>query len=348
MNEHHLDERARKLLKTLIESYIEEGRPVGSRTLAKRSGLGISPATVRNVMMDLEEKGLVTSPHTSAGRIPTAGGYRLFVDSLMTPKPLPSYKVRWLKAQLTPDQTMESLLEAASGLLSGITHLAGVVMWPKKAFLSLRRVEFLSLPGNRVLAIMVLNEREVQSSIIETDRHYTARELEEATSYLNRMYSGLNLFSIREGLLKEMKDAREDMGRIMHAAVNMAEKVFNPEKDKDDYVLAGEANLLDFVQQSNVDRLRGLFKAFNHKRDILHLLDRCMHSEDVDILIGEESGYHVLEGYSVITSPYKASGQALGVVGVIGPTRMPYERIVPIVHTTAKLLGDALSPQSSC
>ncbi len=344
----HLDDRAKRLLKTLIEIYIEEGKPVGSRTLARRSGLGISPATVRNVMMDLEEMGLVTSPHTSAGRVPTAKGYRLFVDNLMTVKPLPPAKVRWLKEQLSPDRTLEDLLEAASGLLSVITHLAGVVMWPKKAFLSLRRVEFLRLSGNRVLSILVLNEREVQSTVIETDRPYTAKELEEATSYVNRMYSGLDLFSIRQGLLKEMREAREDMGRIVQAAMDMAEKVFDPQRDEGDYVLAGEANLLDFAHQTNMDRLRDLFRAFNRKRDILHLLDRCAHSEEMGILIGEESGCRVLEGYSVIASPYKASGQALGAVGVIGPTRMPYARIVPLVHTTAKLLGDALRPQIAC
>jgi len=338
-----ISERAQRLLKTLVEHYICEGRPVGSRSLAREAGLDLSAATVRNVMADLEDLGLVSSPHTSAGRIPTAKGYRLFVDSLMTLEPLPTGEVQRLREKLDPDQTIQDLLGTASALLSGVTHLAGLVMWPRRRRVLLRQVEFLPLSDNRVLAILVLNEREVRSSVIHTAKPYSQAELQEASNYLNHAYANQDLYAVRAGLLHEIREASEGMDRVATAALDMGGKVFEAADAGDDYIMAGEINLLEFAHQASMDNLRQLFEAFNRKRDILHLLDACLNAGSVHIFIGEESGYHVLDEYSVVTSPYSVSGQVLGVLGVIGPTRMAYERIVPIVDATARLLGEALN-----
>jgi heat-inducible transcriptional repressor len=340
-----LSERAQRLLKALIEGYIRDGRPVGSRTLAKEAGLELSPATVRNEMADLEELGLVTSPHTSAGRVPTVRGYRLFVDSLMTVAPLSMQDIQRLRSRLNPDQTIKALLTTASGLLSGITHFASLVMWPRRDRVTLRQVQFLPLSADRVLVIMVLNEREVRSTVVHTGRHYTGAELYAATGYLNRVYGGQDVFAIRDALLAEMRQASRDMGEMVSAALEMADKAFHAETGDDDYVVAGQGNLLEFADQDNLDRLRQLFDAFSQKRDIIHLLDRCLYAEGACILIGAESGHRALTDYSLITSPYGARGQLLGVVGVIGPTRMPYAKVIPLVDTTARLLGEALNLQ---
>jgi heat-inducible transcriptional repressor len=344
LNKHiALSERAQRLLKALIERYIRDGTPVGSRSLAREAGLDLSPATVRNEVADLEEMGLVTSPHTSAGRVPTVQGYRFFVDSLMTVESLAPIEVQRLRARLNPDQTVEALLTAASGLLSRITHFASLVMWPRRERTTLRRVQFLPLGEDRVLVVMVLNEREVRSTVLHTGRRRSSAELEAATSYVNSVYGGQDIFAIREALLAEMHEASRTMDQIVSAALEMADQAFHGEIGADDYVVAGETNLLEFADQSNLDRLRQLFEAFSQKRDILNLLDRCLYAEGACILIGAESGHGALTDYSLVTSRYGVGGQTLGVVGVIGPTRMPYEKVVPLVDTTAKLLGEALN-----
>ena len=338
-----LTERARKLLKALVELYIRDGKPVGSRMLAREAGLDLSPATVRNEVADLEELGLVTSPHTSAGRIPTVKGYRLFVDHLMTVVPLPGDQIQRLKARLDPDQNIDALLLAASGLLSRSTHFAGLAMWPRRDILTLRHVEFLPLSDERVLVILVLNEREVESKVIQTRRKYSAGELQQATNFLNEIYGGQDLFAIRERLLRELADTSDRMDRIVRAAVEMAEQALAPAIREHDYVVAGETNLLEFVRQDNMDKLRQLFEAFSRKRDIVHLLDACLATRGIRVVIGEESGVRVLDEYSVVASPYGVAGQVVGLVAVIGPTRMPYEKVIPIVNTTAELLGEALN-----
>lgn len=337
-----ISERAQHLLKALVGRYVRDGQPVSSRTLARDAGLDLSPATVRNVMADLEDLKLVCSPHTSAGRIPTLLGYRFFVDSLLTIESLDSSEVQRLRQQLDPDKNTQGLLESASTLLSEVTQLASVVMLPRREHITLRQVEFLGLSENRVLVILVMNEREVQNRIIYTERHYSSAELQQAANYLNALFAGQDLHHVKERLLKEMNEAREHMNRMMLVAVEMAGKAFSDEPRGDDYVVAGQTNLLSKADNVNLDTLRQLFEAFNQKRDILHLLDQCLKAQGLQIFIGSESGYEVLKDYSVITSPYAVDGQVAGVLGVIGPTRMLYERVIPIVDITAKLLGAAL------
>lgn len=343
-----LSERAQHLLKVLVERYIREGQPVGSRALAREAGLDLSPATVRNVMADLEELGFIRSPHTSAGRVPTVQGYRFFVDALLTVKPLESVEVQRMRQSLDPDLNTQKLVESASALLSGITRMAGVVTMPRRDRMAFNHIEFLSLSDNRVLAILVLNEREVQNRVIHVNRHYSADELQQISNYLNTEFLGKDLQTIRRILVEEMQEAREHMNRLMLAAVEMAEKLLDQEADKeDDYILAGQTNLMEFAELSNIEKLRQLFEAFNRKRDILHLLDQCVRAQGVQIFIGEESGYEVLDECSVVTAPYTAGdGTVLGVLGVIGPTRMAYERVIPIVDVTAKLLAAALNPKN--
>lgn len=338
-----VSERAQHLLKLLVGRYIRDGQPVSSRTLARDAGLELSPATVRNVMADLEDLKLVSSPHVSAGRVPTLLGYRFFVDSLLTIQALDNREVEHLKEQLNPDQNTEGLMDAASTLLSEVTQLASVVMLPRRDHVTLRQVEFLALSEGRVLAILVVNEREVQNRVIHTQRQYSASELQQAANYLNALCAGQDLYQARERLVKEMNDAREHMNRAMLAAVEMANQVFNTAPHGDDYVVAGQAHLLAKTEEVGIDTLRQLFSAFNEKHDILHLLDQCLKAQGLQIFIGTESGYEVLKDCSVITAPYTVDGQVLGVLGVIGPTRMLYERIIPAVDVTAKLLSAALA-----
>jgi len=345
MFHHNLSERALHLLKVLVNRYIREGQPIGSRTLSRDTNLDISPATIRNVMADLEEMGLVCSPHTSAGRIPTVRGYRLFVDSLLQTKPLSNKEEQHLRRQFTQEYDSSQLLEQTSNLLSEVTHFTGLVMLPKRDSKALRHVEFLSLSEKRVLVVLVFNEQEVENRIIHTSRHYSPAELQSAANYLNEAFSGKDMKTARDDLLNEMKETRQYMDKIMQAVIEMADKVFESEPQQErDFVMAGQTNLMGVAELSDIDKLRDLFIAFNKKRDILHLLDQALKAQSLQIFIGEESGYEALCDCSVITSPYIVKGAMIGVLGVIGPTRMPYERVIPIVDLTAKLLGKALNP----
>lgn len=338
-----LSERAQYLLRALIERYIREGQPVGSRTLTREAGLDLSPATVRNVMADLEEMGYLRAPHTSAGRVPTVRGYRFFVDTLLHIKPLQTSEVERLSRQLDPDQPTTELAQSVSTLLSRITQLAGVVMVPRRDAQTLRQVEFLPLSDNRVLAILVINEREVQNRIIHTQREYSSLELQQAANYLNAQFAGMDLRQLRNSLLQELQQTRESMDRMMQAVIEMADKALQPQGGEEDYVLAGETNLIGFAELADMDKLRQLFEAFGRKRDILYLFDQCINAQGVQIFIGEESGFDALEACSVVTAPYSREGAVLGVLGVIGPTRMAYGRVIPIVDITAKLLSAALN-----
>ncbi len=342
-----ISERAQALLKALIDRYIREGEPVGSRTLARDSGLKLSPATVRNVMADLEELGFVKSPHTSAGRVPTVRGYRFFVDSLLTVQKLEESTVAQLRSQLKLEADPEELVQSASNLLSGITRMAGVVTLPRREHAALRRIDFLPLSGNQVLVIMVVNEREVQNRIIQTERAYSASELEQAANFLNAQFAGKDITAVRETLIADMRRARDDMNQMMSTAVEVAGRLFAEEQDEngEGLVLAGQTNLMEFRELCDVEKLRTLFEAFNQKRDLLHLLDQCISAEGVQIFIGEESGYQMLDECSLVTAPYRVEGEVVGVLGVIGPTRMAYERVIPIVDATARLLGAALNPR---
>ncbi|HEY4732622.1 MAG TPA: heat-inducible transcriptional repressor HrcA [Gammaproteobacteria bacterium] len=337
-----ISERAQYLLKVLVENYIRAGQPVGSRMLARDSRLDLSPATVRNVMADLEELGLVSSPHTSAGRIPTTKGYRVFVDSLLTIQPVDNHEIMRMKEKLGKDDTITDMAESVSGLLSAVTSMAGVVMLPRKDHRAIRYIEFMPLSDRRVLAILVINDKEVQNHIIKTDREYTSQELQQAANCFNSVFAGMNLLEARQHLLAQMKETREDMDRIMQTAITMAEQVF-ASKAEGDYVMSGQTNLMDCEQLSNIETLRVLFEAFNEKHQILHLLDQCMGTQGVQIFIGEESGYKILDECSLVTSTYEVDGQVLGVLGVIGPTRMAYERVIPLVDVTAKLVSAVLN-----
>lgn len=344
-HEDGLSERAQHLLRRLVESYIRDGQPVGSRILSREPGLALSSATIRNVMADLEELGFVTSPHTSAGRVPTDKGYRFFVDTLLKVQPLDGEAQVEIRRQLAAHRdSSKSLVATASQLLSNITQLAGVVTLPRAQQASITQVEFIALSENRVLVILVLGGSEVQNRIIHLERHYSADELRRAANFLNENLAGRTLDEARQEILRQLQDAREHMNRIMIDAITVAQQVFESESEpRIDYMIAGETNLMGAAQLTNVEKLRRLFEAFNEKRDFLSLLDHSLRADGVQIFIGQESGFQVLDDCSVVTAPYSADNQVVGVIGVIGPTRMAYERVIPIVDMTAKLLGAALN-----
>lgn len=341
-----LGERAQTLLKALVTRYIEDGRPVGSRTLSRLPGLDLSPATIRNVMADLEELGFVHAPHTSAGRIPTTLGYRFFVDTLLDVHTPDHSEVDRYREALDPEQEPDHLVTSASKLLSHVTHLVGVVTLPRNNAASLRHIEFLPLSEQRVLAVLVFNTREVQNRIVRTHREMSASELQQISNYLNAQFAGRTLSEVRSALLKVLKGMRADVDRMMQDAVNMAEELFNDSQSREDYVLAGQTNLMEFDELAKMETLRRLFEAFQEKQEILHLLDQCISADGLQIFIGSESGHDALNECSVVTAPYLIDGQLVGVLGVIGPTRIPYDRVIPIVDVTARLLGSALEPKS--
>jgi heat-inducible transcriptional repressor len=343
-----LSERAQYLLKALVERYIRDGEPVGSRTLSRDSGLDLSPASIRNIMADLEELGFVVAPHTSAGRIPTVKGYRMFVDTLLTVRPLEEQEVRNMRTQFdSDDANPQGLLMAASNMLSSITHMTGVVTLPRREHIAWRHIEFLPLSDNRVLVILVVNDGEVQNRVLNLERGYDAASLQQIGNYLNSHFAGRDIQVARDELISEMHRTRESMNQLMLTAISMAEKVFEArgKEENHSYMMAGETNLMEFAELSDVEKLRRLFEAFTHKRDILHLLDKCAAAEGVQIFIGEESGYKVLDEVSVVTAPYSVGDEVVGVLGVIGPTRMAYARVIPIVDVTARLLSAALNPR---
>ncbi len=337
-----LPERSLFLFKSLVEHFINDGQPVGSRTLVRDLDLDLSAATIRNVMADLEDMGFLRSPHTSAGRIPTARGYRLFVDSLLRVNDLGSEEIHRIAEEMDSGDSIQNLLERTSSMLSDITHLASVVMLPRLEQSTLNQVEFMSLSDNRILVILVMSDNEIQNKIIHTARTFSASELEQATNYLNKMFSDKDLPEIRKEMLAELESMKDNVNQLMQAAIEMAQQAIDS-GSKDDYVLAGETNLMGVSGWGDIDRLKRLFDTFNRKRDILHLLEQSINAKGVQIFIGEESGYEVLDDCSIVTSPYESEGQILGVLGVIGPTRMDYERVIPIVDLTAKMLGSALN-----
>jgi heat-inducible transcriptional repressor len=329
-------------LKALVERYIREGQPVGSRTLARDTGLDLSPATVRNVMADLEDMGFIVSPHTSAGRVPTVAGYRLFVDSLLTVRPPTDEDVEALRLRFATAGDAKTLIETASELLSGVTHMAGVVMMPRRERNAFRQIELLPLSGVRVLAILVTGEGEVHNRVITTERQFTPSQLEQTSNYLNTVFTGQDLKDVRKRLIDDLKRTHENMDQLMMRAVALAHEVVEAAERKDDCYIAGQTNLMEFGELASMERLKQLFDAFNQKREILHILDRCIAAEGVQIFIGDESGYGLLDDCSVVTRAYRVEDQVVGVLGVIGPARMDYERVIPIVDVTARLLAAAL------
>jgi heat-inducible transcriptional repressor len=335
-----MNERAQLLLKTLVERYISDGQPVGSRALSKIAGLDLSPASIRNVMADLEEMGFISSPHTSAGRIPTPRGYRFFVDTLLTVKPLDRLEINQLEGQLHPNNTLQ-LVGSASQMLSELTRFAGVVVTPRRSA-GFRHIEFLHLSEKRILLIIVTPQGDVQNRILFTDKHYSASELVEAANYLNQNFAGLTFIEIRNRIQQELRDIREDMTQLMAVALEAGSQV---ESETDtQVVISGENKLLNIDDlSSNMARLRNLFDLFERKTGLLQLLDISSRAQGVQLFIGGEAGLSPLDECSVVTAPYEVDGKIVGTVGVIGPTRMAYERVIPIVDITAKLLSSALS-----
>lgn len=335
-----LDQRSQTLLKTLIERYIADGQPVGSRTLSKFCGLDLSPATIRNVMADLEELGLIASPHTSAGRVPTPRGYRLFVDRLVTVRPLEVEHKEQLQGRLLPEEPQRVLSQAAS-LLSHLSRFAGVVMTPRRSS-TFRQVEFLRLSDRRVLLIVVTPEGDVQNRILHTDREYTPSQLNEAANYINQNFAGLDFESIRSRLQNELVSLRNDITDLMQKAVAAGSQAIN--EDVETVMISGERNLVGVHELSdNMDRLRQLFGLFDQKTGLMQLLDASSRAQGVQIFIGGESQLVPMDQLSVVLAPYESDGKVVGTLGVIGPTRMAYERVIPIVDITAKLVSNALS-----
>ncbi len=335
-----LDDRSRNLLKTLIERYIAEGQPVGSRALSKFSGLDLSPATIRNVMADLEEMGLVASPHTSAGRIPTPRGYRLFVDSLLTVQPMKPDQAAMLEGQLQAESP-HRLMSHAAQLLSSLSTFAGVVVTPRRAGV-FRHLEFLRLGERRVLLIVVSPDGDVHNRILQTDRDYSPAELTEAGNFINAQYVGLDFEQVRARIKTEMTALRDDISALMKLAVETGEDVFSGANDA--VLVSGERRLLDVSDLSeNMSRLRRLFDRLEQKALLARLLDASSQGQGVQIFIGGESSLVPIEELSVVAAPYEIDGRVVGTLGVIGPTRMAYERVIPIVDITAKLLSTALS-----
>lgn len=332
--------KSQNLLRTIVENYIAEGQPVASARLAA-AGVSMSPASIRFMMAELEEQGYLKSPHTSAGRIPTEQAYRFFVDSLIQVAPLGEADLNRLSLPLDPDITASELIQSASGLLSEVTQLAGLVTVPRPSQLKLKHIEFLLLSPGRVLAILVLNDHEVENRVIHIEQAYSEIELKEISNFLNAHYAGKSLIKIRAELVNSMKGDRLQMNQLMQRTLDVADQIFEPE-DNGDFVVAGQENLLDVDQTERLQDLRGLFKAFSLKGDILHVLDRCMESDGIKLFIGQESGYELLGDCSLVTSPYQVAGECVGVLGVIGPTRMAYDRIIPIVDATARMLTAAM------
>jgi heat-inducible transcriptional repressor len=338
-----LDRRAQILLKTLIERYIEEGQPVGSRTLSRHCGLDLSPATIRNVMSDLEEMGFIASPHTSAGRVPTPQGYRFFVDTLLVVKQLASGELHRLEDQLHPDNP-QRVIHAASQLLSQLSQFAGIVMTPRRRAMTFRQIEFMRLSEKRVLLIVVTADGDVQNRILFTERDFSAAELISAANYINQHYSGHSFEEVRQRLNQELHELRQDMIQLMTAAVEMGNQAVV--ENSEPYVISGERNLFAVRDLSqDMTRLRQLFELFEQKTMLAQILDLSLRGHGVQVFIGGESGVSAPDEVSVVTAPYTVDGEVVGTVGVIGPTRMAYDRVVPIVDITAKLLSSALSQQ---
>ena len=339
---YELDDRAQLLLRQLINSYTRDGQPVGSKNLAELSGLDVSSATIRNIMAKLEDMGLVDSPHTSAGRVPTEAGYRFFIDSLLEVDNLESSAQEIISSSFSADKTSSDLIQSAGDILSRVTHLAGIVSLSHTAPAEVRHIEFIKLSDRRVLVILVINKDDVHNKVIHVDRDYSEIELHRAAQTLSRYLVGRSFESARNLLIEELSELRSDVNTIMETVLEAMQEVCNLSIN-DDLLTSGESNLLQYAELTDINKLRSLFNVFNEKTDLLKLLDGCTSANGVEIFIGSESGYSVLSDCSIIGAPYQVKGEIVGVLGVIGPTRMAYERVIPVVDVTAKLLTSALN-----
>lgn len=333
-----IDTRTQHLLKTLINHHIVDGQPVGSKTLTASSGLELSSASIRNIMKDLEDAGFISSPHTSAGRVPTQKGYRFFVDSLVTMKSPNKSDLDMLQNSLNTSNTKE-LINITADTLSSLTNFAGVVMLPKAKKISFKHIEFLNLSKTRILVIIVTSDGSVQNRVLDTQEEYDQSTLIEASNFFNEHYKDLDINLIKEKIIEELSTMKKNMTSLMSAAVELS---INPKLDEN-LILAGQRNLLDTVDLSqNVKSIKKIIELFEKKTSLLQLLEKSHHSSGMQIFIGEESGYQALDECSIVTAPYQSNGEVIGILGVIGPTRMAYERVIPIVDITAKMLSKSI------
>lgn len=340
-----ISDREQQILRSLIDQYIRDGQPVGSRTLSRISGIKLSPATLRNVMYDLESMGLLVSPHTSSGRIPTALGYRMFVDRMLEVQPLEEASIDTIRQGLAAAGSEKALIRTASSVLSGFTQMAGLVTVPKKHVQLLQQIEFLPLSDRRLLVILVINEKDIQNRVIHVDRDYSKSELEKFSTFITNKFRGRPLDEIRLTVREELRQSRDDMTAQMQRMVEMTSQLFvdGEGESEDDMVVDGQTNLMGCADLSDMETLKDLFEAFNSKRDMYHLLEQCISADGVQVFIGKESGFSVLDECSLVTAPYKVEGDVVGVLGVVGPTRMAYDRVVPVVDITSRLLSAALN-----
>jgi heat-inducible transcriptional repressor len=333
-----IDTRTQHLLKTLINHHIADGQPVGSKTLTTSSGLDLSSASIRNIMKDLEDAGFISSPHTSAGRIPTHKGYRFFVDSLVTMKSPNKADLDILQSSLQTSNSKD-LVNITADILSSMTNFAGVVMLPKAKKISFKHIEFLNLSKQRILVIIVTSDGSVQNRVLDTQEEYDQSTLIEASNFFNDHYKDLDISKIKEKIIDELSTMKKNMTNLMSAAVELS---INPKLDEN-LILTGQGKLLDTVDLSqNVKSIKKIIELFEKKTALLQLLEKSHHSSGMQIFIGEESGYQALDECSIVTAPYQSDGEVLGILGVIGPTRMAYERVIPIVDITAKMLSKSI------
>ncbi len=341
-----LPERSQAILRLLIEEYIRDGLPVGSKTLAQLPGIRVSAATVRNVMGDLESLGFLVSPHTSAGRVPTSQAYRMFVDSMLQVQPLDMVSIDQIKSQLDPMLNREGLIKQASDYLSGLTQMTSLVVLPPRESVQLRQIEFMRLSDNRLLVILISDDLEVQNRVIEVDREYTESQLTEAANFINQHFAGQSLPDVRSKLREELVIARDNMQLCLEnmlCAVNtVLDETTQKETDKN-LLVSGQSNLMGHGELGDVDKIKELFEALNRKSEVYDLLQRSLEADGMQVFIGQESGYRIFDDCSVVTSTYRVDGSAVGVLGVIGPTRMAYDRVIPVVDVTSKLLAAALN-----
>ena len=335
-------DRAKQILSAIIDNYIEEGTPIGSKKLSSYNRFNLSSATIRNVMSDLEDLGFIASPHTSAGRIPTSKGYRFFIDRLLEFQPVDSNEIASIKD--TVSQTKSSNKDLATNVsttLSAITQLAGIVTVPKQHKSTLKEIDFIPLSEQRVLAIVVINDSEVENKILQMKRNFSRDELQISANYLNQNYVGRSFEYIKNNLLTQLKETSALANSLMNDIINIADELLI-NQNKDEYVVTGKNQLLDFEELSDMNQLKELFDAFNEQQLLLQLLDKSMSTSNIQIFIGQESGYRIFDNCTLITAPYTNEVGSVGVLGVIGPTRIAYQRVIPIVDVTAKLLSQSL------
>ncbi|MDG6778229.1 heat-inducible transcriptional repressor HrcA [Thiomicrorhabdus sp. zzn3] len=338
-----LNDRSQLLFKNLMGLYLNEGKPVGSTTLAKLPEIGLSSATIRNVLADLESMGLIASPHTSAGRVPTEKGYRLFVDAMLTYQPISKQTIANIQQQLSPNLNQDELLSHASKVLSGMTGLTSMVLMPNKERERLKHIDFIPLAEKRLLVVLVFNDQDVQNRIIELDTPVSSGELQQIANYLNKEFVGKPLAEAKRQLVERMQFIRQSMNELMLSVIEATDSVLGEQlEQKIPYLISGKTNLLNFQELANGDKLRALYQAFEQHSDVLKLLDKSMQARGVQIFIGGECGSELYQDFSVVTTPYEVDGDVLGVLGVIGPSRMHYERVVPKVDVTAKILSSIL------